>query len=87
MWIDEDETFMLELECLDYLAGLEALYADADPLRRAVNDGADVFEVGEEPAGVDARYLLAYAAFFLGQAAALDGSSGNGFFTADRTDF
>ena len=68
-------------------AGLEAFYADADPLWRSVNDSANVLQVGKESTAVHACYLLADAAFFLGQAPALNGSSCYRFFAADRADF
>ena len=78
---------VLELNCFDDFTGLKALHTDLDPFGSAVNNGADMFQIRDEPADIDARYLLADAAFFLCQAAPLDGSSGYRFFAADFANF
>ena len=54
------------LNCFYDLACLEALYADADPLRGAVYNGPYSLKVGQEPAGSYTRYLLAHAALTFG---------------------
>ncbi len=78
---------MLQLDRFLDLAGFEALYADTDLHGRAVYYGPDGLQIRKKYARVHAGYLLADAAFFLCQAAPLNGSSGNRFFTADRADF
>ena len=57
---------MLQLDCFLDLAGLEALHADLDPCGSTVNNGMDMFQIGKKPAAINARYLLADAAFTLG---------------------
>jgi hypothetical protein len=85
--IDEDEAFVLELNCFFDLTGFQAFYAYLDsPGGTVAQYGSDDLQVRKEPAGSNARDLLADAAFTLGKAATLYGSSGNRFFTAYFTD-
>ena len=74
---------MLKLNCFYDLARLQAFDADADLFMNAVCDRTDGLQIRQETARGYTRYLLAYAAFTLGKAAADYGPSGNRFFTAN----
>jgi len=78
---------MLELNRFYDLAGLEAFDADTDSRRNAVYEGTDGLEIRKEPARGYARYLLADAAFFLGEASAFYGSARDRTLAADLAYF
>jgi len=62
---------VLELNRFYDFTRFEAFDADADPLGRTVDYGPNGLQVWDESARTYAGYLLANAAFFLGQAPAL----------------
>lgn len=74
---------MLELSYFHNFARLEALGADADPFRGAVNERPDGPQVWQESARIYTGYLLPDAALFLGEPSAYNGSAGDRFFAAN----
>ena len=73
---------MLKSNCFYDFPCFQAFYADPDLSGRAVYHNADSLKVGRECPRGYAGYLLADSALTLGEAAAHNASSGNGFFTA-----